>query len=75
MRHPPHVTKAAQHLFKKFKKATQKAAFTKKEKQLAARAFVSGVCALAETNGTEMTKENWEAVFSIFAEKLMEYDF
>jgi hypothetical protein len=74
MRHPPRVTKAAQHLFKKFKKATQKAAFTKKEKQMTARAFVAGVCALAEASGPEMTKENWDAVFSILAEKLMEYE-
>lgn len=75
MKHPPRVTKAAQHLFKKFKKATQKAAFTKKERELASRAFVSGVCALAETNIPELSKQDWEAVFSIFAEKLMDYKF
>lgn len=74
MKHQQRVTKAAQHLFKKFKKASQKAAFTKAEKQLSARAFIAGVCALAEASGEEMTREDWDSVFSILAEKLMDYD-
>lgn len=75
MKQSPKITKAANHLFSQFKKSTQKAKFTKKEKQLAGKAFVAGVCALAEASNDDLTRAEWDSVFSLLAEKLLEYEF
>lgn len=69
------ITKAAHHLLKQFKKTTQKASYSKKEKQAASRAFVSGVCALAEASSDDLTREEWDSVFSILADKLTDFEF
>ena len=74
-KNPPKSEKIAKFLFGKFKRATQKKKYTKAQIKLASRAFVSGMVALAEAAGTELTMEEWEDVYSSLAMKLLDYDF
>jgi len=69
------VDKAVRILFSRFKKATQKKNFNKAQKQLAAKAFVTGVVALAEAGNLSLGVEDWDEVYAILSEKLMDYDF
>ena len=69
------INKAVRILFSRFKKATQKKAFNKAQKQLAAKAFVTGVVALAEAGNLGLATEDWDEVYAILSEKLMDFDF